>query len=307
MKFFILTLALLIPAFVLSAQKVEDSQLIVSTTWLAQHLNDPHLVILHAASTNPGYRREHVPGARFLWTSSLSKNTPERNNELPSLSEAARVLKKLGINEDSRIVVYFEGSNVSMGARMVFTLTYLGLGDRVSLLDGGFDAWKKEGRPVTRENPAIHPGTYVPAAHPEFAADAKWVQAHLTDPATAIIDARGKKVYDGEAAAPSGHIPHAANIPPTSVSDSSNKFLSLDALREAFEKAGMISGKHIVAYCNSGQQASMLFLAARRLGYPVRLYDGSFEDWADRELPIERTRGKIEMTSPGRSSPAGRT
>ena len=114
----------------------KGTDLLVTTDWLAKHLNDENLVLLHANWTRSTYKKGHIPGARFLWINALAKDTPDRNTELPSKKEGAEVLRDLGITDHSRIVVYFEGGNMTMTTRMILTLTYLGLGDRVSLLDG---------------------------------------------------------------------------------------------------------------------------------------------------------------------------
>jgi thiosulfate/3-mercaptopyruvate sulfurtransferase len=267
----------------------DNPGLLVSTDWLATHLNDADLVILHAHWTNGSYRKiGHIPGARFLWLNSLSKDTPELSTEMPSREEATTVLKNLGITDQSKIVVYFEGQNMTMTTRMILTLTYLGLGDRVSLLDGGFDTWKREGRPITKDIPLVKAGSFVPKFQQDVVADAEWVQKHLTDPGVTIIDARAKRFYDGSSGPPSGgHIPHAISIPFSTVADSTNKILDPEALRQVFIKAGVKPGSKVVTYCHVGQQATLVYFAAKYIGYDARVYDGSFEDWSDRELPIE--------------------
>jgi thiosulfate/3-mercaptopyruvate sulfurtransferase len=270
----------------------DNPGLLVTTEWLAKHLDDENLVVLHAHWTNSSYKKGHILGARFLWLNALSKNTPERSTKLPSTEEVRSVLNDLGITERSRIVVYFEGQNMSMASRMVFTLSYFGLGDRVALLDGGFDTWKAEGRPVSKEIPKVKPGTFVPKLNPEVVTEVNWVRAHLSDPKVTIIDARPRRVYDGVTGTPPGHLPHAVSIPFSSVADTTNRMINLDSLRVVFEKAGVKPGNHLVTYCNVGQAASLVYLAARLIGYDVSVYDGSFEDWADRELPVEGPSGK---------------
>jgi thiosulfate/3-mercaptopyruvate sulfurtransferase len=252
-------------------------------------LNDDNLIVLHAHWTNGGYRKTgHIPGARFLWLNALAKDTPEHSTELPSLDEARKVIKDLGISDKSRIVVYFEGQNMTMITRMIYTLTYLGLGDRVSLLDGGIEAWKKEGRPLSKDIPEIGPGMFVPKPHPEVVTDADWILKHNADPDVTIIDARATRFYDGSSGPPSGgHIPHAVSIPFSTVVDSTNKLLDPGTLRQIFTKAGVKPGNQLVTYCHVGQQATLVYFAARYAGHNVRVYDGSFEDWSDRDLPIE--------------------
>jgi thiosulfate/3-mercaptopyruvate sulfurtransferase len=265
----------------------DNPGLLVTTEWLAKHLDDQDMIILHAHGTNGSYKKGHIPGARFLWLNALAKDTPERNTELPSAKEARAVLKDLGISDKSRIIVYFEGQNMTMATRMVLTLSYLGLGDRVSLLDGGFDAWKNEGRPVSKEIPKVKAGTFVPRLHPELVAEVEWLRSHLSDPNVTIIDARARRFYDGTAGTPPGHLPHAVSVPFSSVADSTNRMLNLDSLRVVFQKAGVKSGSHLVTYCHVGQQATLVYLAARLIGYDVSVYDGSFQDWSDRGLPVE--------------------
>lgn len=282
----------LLPVLPQSTPAVQ-SDLLVTTDWLAQHLKDENLVLLHANWNRGDYKKSHIPGARFLWLNALSKDSPDQSTVLPSKDEASLVLKDLGITDRSRIIVYFQGQNMTMTTRMILTLTYLGLGDRVALLDGGFEAWKNEGRPVTNEIPAVKPGTYVPVLHPEVVTDADWLTKHASDPNVTIIDARAKRFYDGSAGGTApGHIPHAISIPFTSVADSTNRILSPDQLREVFTKAGVKPGTQLVTYCHVGQQATLVYFAARYIGYSVMVYDGSFEDWSDRELPVENPSAK---------------
>jgi thiosulfate/3-mercaptopyruvate sulfurtransferase len=265
----------------------DNGGLLVTTDWLAKHLNDKDIILLHAHWTRGSYKKAHIPGARFLWLNSLAKDTPDRSTELPPPEEGRKILNELGINQNSNIIVYFEGGNMTMATRMILTFSYLGLGDRVALLDGGFDAWKKEGRPVSKEIPNVGPGRLLPQLHPEVVRDFDWVHAHLADPNVTIIDARARRFYEGAAGNPPGHIPHAVSIPFSSLADSTNHMLSPDSLRAVFEKAGVKPGSHLVSYCHVGQQATLVYFAARLIGFDVSVYDGSFEDWADRDLPVE--------------------
>jgi len=284
---FVLIVFLVAAASSASTNPSDKPGLLVTTEWLAEHLNDKNLVLLHAHWTNGSYKRSHIPGARFLWLNALAKDTPEQNTVLPSTAEARAVLKDLGITDKSRIIVYFEGQNMTMATRMVLTFSYLGLGNRVALLDGGFDAWKDERRSVSKEIPKVKPGTFVPILHPEVVNDAEWVRTHLSDPTVTVNDARARRFYDGAAGTPPGHLPHAVSIPFSSVADSTNRMLSPDSLRAVFERAGVKPGSHLVTYCHVGQQATLVYLAARLIGYDVSVYDGSFQDWSDRELPVE--------------------
>ena len=263
---------------------------VASTEWLARHLADDNLVLLESGWTRGNYKAEHIRGARFLWLNGFTQGTPDLSTELPDPEKAASMLRDLGITESSQIVIYFEGENVTPTARMILTFDYLGLGNRVSYLDGGLEAWKREGRPLTKEIPKSVQGTYTLQTHPEFIADAAWVKAHLNAPDVTIIDARAPRYYEGNGGGMPrpGHIPGAVNIPYSSVVDSSNLLLSRETLKELFEKAGVKPGSKVVTYCHVGQQASLLYFVARYLGYNACVYDGSFQEWSSNEdLPIE--------------------
>ena len=179
-------------------------------------------------------------------------------------------------------------------ARVYFTLDYLGLGDRTSILDGGLPAWVAEKRPVTTDVRAPKPGKFTPRPNPKLVVDSVWVSANLNQPNVAILDARNSEFYTGEKAGNmprAGRIPRAKNIPFGSlVEDSNNKFKSPEALRELFANAS-VKGDHTVAtYCHIGQQASLLYFVARYLGYDAHLYDGSFDEWSRRpEFPVDKS------------------
>jgi len=272
------------------SQAQDRSSLIVSTAWLAGNLNDPNLVILHVANTRRDYLNGHIPGARFLWTGWFAQSNPELTYELVSSSQLKETVEELGIDRNSRIVLCFSGSSVTITARMYLTLDYLGLGGQTSFLDGGFELWKAEGRPVSNEAPSVKRSSFTPYVKRNAVVTVDAVRAATTDRGTAIIDARSERFYEGNPGGMSrgGHVPTAVNIPFSSVVDSTNKFLRYNELKAMFEQAGVTPGKKVITYCHIGQQASLLYFVARYLGHDASLYDGSFEDWSSREeLPVE--------------------
>ena len=268
--------------------------LVVNTAWLAAHLHDKHLILFQIGdrASRPVYDSAHIAGAQFL--APLSEfSTPRVEGalvlELPSVETLDSVLESKGISNDSRIVLYFARQYLSPTSRAAFTLEYMGLGGQVSILDGGLEAWKAEGRPVTADVPTVTPGHFTPHPHPELVANAEFVKAHLEDQAVRIVDARDTAFYNGRETRQgrNGHIPGAASLYFGSVVDSAGKFLPVSELRGLFAKAGVQPGQTVVTYCHIGQQASFLWFAARYLGYSAKLYDGSFQDWAARsELPV---------------------
>ena len=272
--------------------KVQDS-LVVSTEWLAAHLNDDSLVLLQVGEKDE-YLAGHVPGAQLINLADIS--TPRGSGlalELPAVAQLEAAFEKFGVTDKSRIVVYFGKDWVTPTARVFFTLDYLGLGDRTSILDGGLPAWRAAGKSVTTVVTEPKPGHFTPRLKTQLVVDAAWVNANLNKPGVMILDARAPKFYTGAEAGSmprAGHIPKAKNIPFSSLVEDSNKFKSAAALRELFNAAGVKPGDSLTTYCHIGQQASLLYFAARYLGYDAHLYDGSFEDWSHRpELPVEKS------------------
>jgi thiosulfate/3-mercaptopyruvate sulfurtransferase len=268
---------------------------LVSTAWLADHLHDRGLIIFHIGdrTTRTVYDSVHIPGAQFL--APLSEfSTPRVEGsltlELPSAATLDSILESKGISDDSRIVLYNAKQYFSPTSRAFFTLEYMGLGGRVSILDGGLEAWRGEGRPVSAEIPKVTPGRLTPQVHPEIVADADYVKTHLTDQRVRIVDARDTAFFNGRETRQgrNGHIQGATNIPFTTMVDSAGKFLTPVQLKASFAAAGIKDGQTVVTYCHIGQQASLVWFVAKYLGFNAKLYDGSFQDWAARaDLPVE--------------------
>ena len=291
----LLVIALLPSVQATANTKVRES-MIVSTDWLAKHLNDDSLVLLQVGE-KAEYEAGHIPGAQFITTADLS--TPRGQGlalELPAVDQLKATLEKFGVTDKSHIVVYFSKDWVTPTARVFMTLDYLGLGDRSSILDGGLPAWRAEGRAVTTALREPKPGHFTPKPNPKLVVDAAWVSANLNKPGVAILDARAAQFYTGAEVGRmprGGHIPSARSIPFSSlVEDSNNKFKSPTALRELFNTAGVKPRDSVATYCHIGQQASLLYFVARYLGYDAHLYDGSFEEWSNHpELPVEKAEG----------------
>jgi thiosulfate/3-mercaptopyruvate sulfurtransferase len=284
------------------AQGKTRSSMIVSTEWLGQHLTDKSLVLLHVGDKKE-YDAAHIPGAQFIQTTDIS--APRGTGlilELPAVEQLTATFEKFGVTENSRIIVYFGKDWVTPTSRVYFTLDYLGLGDRTSILDGGMPAGLAEKRPVTTEISTPRPGSFTPHPNSKLVVDANWVSANVNKPGVAILDARDAKFYTGESAGNmprAGHIPSAKSIPFGSVVEDSNKFKSEQALRHIFANAGVKQNDSVATYCHIGQQASLLYFVARYLGYDAHLYDGSFQDWSNRkDLPVEKSESVTTDSKP---------
>jgi thiosulfate/3-mercaptopyruvate sulfurtransferase len=187
--------------------------------------------------------------------------------------------------------LYFGTNWVTPTTRVYWTLDYLGLGDRTSILNGGLVAWQATHHAVSTETKQPAKGSITPAPRKEIVADADWVSGHLNKPGVTILDARTHEFYNGSQSdgnPRSGHIPGAANLPYLDVIDQdNNKFKSPDAIKELFQATGLKPGSLMVSYCHIGQRATVLYFTAKMLGYDAKMYDGSWEDWSHRkDLPI---------------------
>lgn len=291
MKSVVTKLSLLFFSFlILLSAKAEDVPIIVSTAWLKDHLQDKNLVLLHVDWTKMDYDREHIPTAQFLWPSSLAPNTPYGNMNAPDTKEATKLLQGYGISNDSHVVLYFTQNNVTVTSRMFLSLEYLGLKGRVSLLDGGMNAWTKDGNTLTAEAPAMKKGNFKAVINP-ILVDKEYVLKNLESDKTTIVDARFKRYYDGDPVGypRNGHIKGAKNIPYNEMVDENNFFKSDSDLSTYFEPVAS-KDQEVVMYCFIGQTACVVYLAGRKLGYDIKLYDGSMEEWSRLDqLPMEES------------------
>jgi len=274
-----------------SLASVQHEPLLVTVDWLAGHLSDPSLVLLQIGEKKD-YDKGHIPGAQFLEYESIS--TPHGQGlmlELPPVEQLVSVFERLGVSNRSHVILYFGTNWMTPTTRVYWTLDYLGLGDRTSILNGGLVAWQATHHPVSTEIKQSAKGSITPAPRKEIVADAEWVSSHLQQAGITIIDARTHEFYNGSQSdgnPRSGHIPGAANLSYLDVVDQdNNKFKSPDALKELFRAAGLKPGNLMVSYCHIGQRATVLYFTAKMLGYDAKMYDGSWEDWSRRkDLPI---------------------
>jgi thiosulfate/3-mercaptopyruvate sulfurtransferase len=278
--------------FVMLVAKAQQP-VIVSPQWLNANMKDPNLVILYTGFiVKADYDREHIEGSRFLWPEWLAFNTPEANMVSADAKAATRVLQDLGINKNTKIVICHKGADVTIASRMFLALENFGLKGNVSFLNGGIEAWKKAGFPVTNKPADFKKGNYV-ASENGMLVGKDYVQNALQTKSSEVVDARMKRWYDGDPTGNprDGHISGAKNIPYPDMIDSTNTLKSVEVLEKNFASVVPDKQKEIVVYCFIGQTASVDYLVGRSLGYNMKLYDGSMQEWSRiPELPMEKTK-----------------
>ncbi len=270
----------------------QDSQILVTPQWLHEHMKDPDLIVLQVTFLKFEYDKEHIAGARYLWPGSLAPDSPYGNYNAPDPKQATRILRELGISKDSRVVLYHIRNEVSVTARMFLTLENLGLKGRVHYLNGGMDAWRKAEFPVTKDLPLVKKGN-MKVSPGTLLVDKDYVLNDLNTQKGIVVDARMQRFYDGEPTGNprDGHIAGAKNIPYTEMVDAANLFKPQDQLQAYFTPVAPDRNKELVAYCFIGQTASVVYMAGRILGYEMKLYDGSMQEWSRIEsLPMETTK-----------------
>ncbi len=259
---------------------------LITPEQLEPMLADPSVVLLHVGE-QAEYDAEHLPGARHVETRAVAAEAQEGGLtlQLPARADLETKLEALGIGDSSRVVLYMGKDWISPTTRIAFTLDYAGLGGRTMVLDGGMPAWKAAGKPVTRDvPPPPAPGSLTIAPRPDAVADLAWVQAHAGKPGTVVIDARNTPFYTGESDSRGriprpGHVAGAVSLPyDTFVRD--GRYKPRAELEAMLKEAGVTAGTTIATYCHIGQQATVPYFVARMLGYDVKLFDGSYEEWA---------------------------
>ncbi|KUG61772.1 3-mercaptopyruvate sulfurtransferase [Kocuria rosea subsp. polaris] len=256
---------------------------VVSTEWLAGHLDDPRLVLVDASSTL-NRTGEALPGALLL---DLDGPFSDPASDLPHTAPPAEQLtvaaRALGISRTSTVVAY-DGQGIFASARVWWLLRGAGF-DRVAVLDGGLPAWVAEGRPTgAHAAPPAEPGDVELAPRAGCFVGAEDVARALDDPGAVVLDARSAGRFAGTEPEPRpglrpGHMPGAVSLPYTELQDGQGRLLPLPRLREQIEAAAP-GGRRIVTSCGSGITACVLALGAHLAGREdVAVYDGSWSEW----------------------------
>ena len=286
------------PATELKETDYAHPEVLVDTTWVADHLNDPKVKIIEVDVDTNAYDTGHIKGAIGLdWRKDLQAR-PIR--DLLSKEKLEELLSSKGVSNTDTVLVYGDNNNW-FAAWFVWNLKYYGHQD-VRLINGGRKKWQDEGRELVTDAPTIKPATYK-AGQPNKSIRAlrDEVLADLGKAGVTLVDVRSPKEYSGELLAPEnlpqegaqrgGHIPGAANIPWGQAVREDGTFKSAEELRALYGSKGVTADKAVIAYCRIGERSSHTwFVLHYLLGYPnVRNYDGSWTEWGSLiGAPIER-------------------
>lgn len=271
---------------------------LVSTEWLAAEVGAPDLRVVDASYHLPDDGRDaraeylagHIPGAVFMDLAEIADSDNPVPGMLPPAHKLASRMQSLGIGDGNRVVIYDDSSHHS-AARAWWMLRTFGVPE-VALLDGGLAKWKEEGRPLEAGMRQVRSGHFTPRFEGRALAGKSQMGDMVKAGTHEIVDARSAERFAGEKPEPRpgvepGHIPGSKSLPQSRLFNADNSWKRGDALRAAFDEAGVDLAKPMVTTCGSGVTAAVLLFGAGLIGKDdVALYDGSWAEWgADPATP----------------------
>jgi thiosulfate/3-mercaptopyruvate sulfurtransferase len=275
----------------IQAKGYAHPEALVTTAWLAEHLDDPTVRVIESDEDVLLYDVGHIPGAQKVdWHQDLNDHVVR---DYVSREQFQALVRRLGIDESTTVVFYGDKNN--WWATYAFWVFQLFGFANARILDGGRTKWEQEGRPMTEEVPTYPPTRYTAPerADERIRAFMDDVRRHLTTGGT-LVDVRSPQEFTGEklhmpdypqeGTLRGGHIPGARNVPWARAANPDGTFKSADELRAIYEQEqGLSAGDDVVAYCRIGERSSHTwFVLTYLLGYDrVRNYDGSWTEWGN--------------------------
>lgn len=267
--------------------------LIVEPERLAEHLDEPSLLIIDVPLKAESHDQGHVPGAVFLDHRLLLSGEGEVPCKVPSNDALSRLFSSLGLTRDTHVVAY-DDEGGGWAGRLLWTLELIGH-TRYSYLNGGIHAWREAGLPVSTEPHVPTSSDYeAEILHPEVAIDRLEIMERLGEKGFAIWDARSRAEYDGEKGNNRhlGHIPGAVNMEWTDAMDKERALRIRDyaELITELEALGLTPDMEVVTHCQSHHRSGFTWLVGKALGFEkIRGYAGSWQEWGNRDdTPIEK-------------------
>ncbi|MCT4657249.1 MAG: 3-mercaptopyruvate sulfurtransferase [Cohaesibacter sp.] len=273
----------------------ERTKWLVSTDWLAEHMKSPDVVVLDGSWYLPHmerdpvaeYKEGHIPGAIFFDIDAIADLSTDLPHMLPSAVQFSSAMRKMGIGDGQRIVIY-DGMGLFSAARVWWTFRTMGVED-VFVLDGGLPKWKAEGRPLDDMPPAPSPRHFSSRLDHSAVRDFGDVLKAMDDDGIQIVDARPRERWQGLAPEPrpnvrSGRIPGSLSVPFLDLLDDDGCLKDVAALKSSFEEAGVDLSKPIITSCGSGATAAVLTFALDTIGHQKNsLYDGAWAEWGGKD------------------------
>ncbi len=280
--------------------------MLVEPDWLAEQLEAPDVRVLECTtymfpqpvgpsrieSGRPDYEAAHIPGAQYVhMCDDLSDPDGVFPYTLPQPEQFERLMRRLGIHESHHVVLYGRGSVLPV-ARAWYVFRAMGHG-RLSVLNGGFETWQRDGYPVSSEQPAFPPSTYRARPEPRRVADMAEVEKSLYEPDCLLVNALAPEQFQGTGGAHygrPGRIPGSVNVPARDLVDPDTmRFHDPERIREMLQASGATDARRVITYCGGGIAAAVTAFALELSGHPDwALYDNSLLEWsAIPEAPMD--------------------
>ncbi|OUR76618.1 3-mercaptopyruvate sulfurtransferase [Alphaproteobacteria bacterium 46_93_T64] len=272
---------------------------LVSTEWLSQHLSAPDIRIVDASWYLPNENRDpkaefkqcHIPGAVFFDIDEISDSDTDLPHMIPSPEKFSSKMRKLGLGDGNRIVVY-DGSGIRSAARAWWMIRLFGHED-VAILDGGLVKWQEEGRAISDIPTPPKERHFTSRINNLMVKDKDQVRRNIETEKNQVLDARSKGRFEGSEPEPraglrAGRIPGALNLPFNQLLNENGTLQSADNLTQLYGTAGIEKSSPVITSCGSGITACVLAFGLHMIGHrQVAVYDGSWTEWGlDADMPL---------------------